>query len=291
SLYAFWCIEIVSLDVLNSRYLSTIYSLHLSFSLSLYLFRIDACSTIGGGREGSSSFSSYLCLDEYGRSKCPSSLHCLHDGTCGCAEGYRRIKDTCEDIDECLEGLAVCASSSLARCVNTEGGYFCSCREGYEGDGRQCVKSPSVLQAKVVITTDYRRAIEQEEGEDNFVRLLTTSLAQAIPGLKGDRIEVLRVSEGSIILIIRIHPPRSSSSFSPFSTSQEGSFSSSPSSSTSAGGMDDNDEVYVHQQQQMMSSAEVLLALQNQLENPSSPLRTGPFGEYASLTTIGNTYN
>lgn len=36
-----------------------------------------------------------------------------------------------------------------------------------------------------------------------------------------------------------------------------------------------------------MTAAEVLLALQNQLENPSSALRTGPFGEYASLTTIG----
>ena len=41
-----------------------------------------------------------------------------------------------EDIDECSEGLDVCASN--ATCTNTEGGYNCSCDTGYHGDGFIC---------------------------------------------------------------------------------------------------------------------------------------------------------
>ena len=40
------------------------------------------------------------------------------------------------DIDECEEGLHMCASN--ATCTNTEGGYNCSCDTGYHGDGFNC---------------------------------------------------------------------------------------------------------------------------------------------------------
>ncbi len=40
------------------------------------------------------------------------------------------------DIDECLEGVDACASN--ATCMNTEGGYNCSCDTGYDGDGLTC---------------------------------------------------------------------------------------------------------------------------------------------------------
>ena len=40
------------------------------------------------------------------------------------------------DIDECSEGLDVCASNAI--CSNTEGGYNCSCDTGYHGDGITC---------------------------------------------------------------------------------------------------------------------------------------------------------
>ena len=40
------------------------------------------------------------------------------------------------DIDECSEGLDMCASN--ATCTNTEGDYNCSCDTGYNGDGFTC---------------------------------------------------------------------------------------------------------------------------------------------------------
>lgn len=84
--------------------------------------------------------------------------------------------------------------------------------------------------------------------------------AQAIPGL-GDRkrIEVLSIYEGSINAVLRIHPPVADGP-----ASSEGS--DSP---------------------RQLTAAEALLALQEQLEEPLSVLRTGPFGEYAAYATIG----
>ena len=40
------------------------------------------------------------------------------------------------DIDECDRGSHNCHSN--AACNNTEGGYNCSCKEGYTGDGQNC---------------------------------------------------------------------------------------------------------------------------------------------------------
>ena len=37
------------------------------------------------------------------------------------------------DIDECVGGTTECDSE--ATCINTIGGYNCSCNSGYEGDG------------------------------------------------------------------------------------------------------------------------------------------------------------
>ena len=44
---------------------------------------------------------------------------------------------TCiSDINECLLKLDMCSSN--ATCINTEGGYNCSCNAGYHGDGTVC---------------------------------------------------------------------------------------------------------------------------------------------------------
>ena len=40
------------------------------------------------------------------------------------------------DIDECSLGIHICDSN--ATCINTEGGYNCSCDPGYHGDGFTC---------------------------------------------------------------------------------------------------------------------------------------------------------
>ena len=40
------------------------------------------------------------------------------------------------DNDECMDGTDLCAAN--ATCINTDGGYNCSCDVGYEGDGFNC---------------------------------------------------------------------------------------------------------------------------------------------------------
>ena len=51
-----------------------------------------------------------------------------------------------KDIDECASGTHDCHSD--ATCTNTVGAFNCSCKEGYNGDGRQCAGTD----ANVVIT-------------------------------------------------------------------------------------------------------------------------------------------
>lgn len=73
------------------------------------------------------------------------------------------------------------------------------------------------------------------------------------------RIEVTSIYEGSINAVLRIHPP-----------------------TVDAGAYPEGSDT-----PRQLTAAEVLLALQEQLIEPLSPLRTGPFGEYAAYATIG----
>ena len=43
----------------------------------------------------------------------------------------------CTDIDECLEGTDECDAQS-STCVNTEGGYTCVCKFGFNGTKEAC---------------------------------------------------------------------------------------------------------------------------------------------------------
>lgn len=66
-------------------------------------------------------------------------------GESPCAAGHAPVSfasgTRCEDIDECAAGLDDCDAN--ASCDNTNGGYSCSCDDGYEGDGRDCDEEPS----------------------------------------------------------------------------------------------------------------------------------------------------
>ena len=60
---------------------------------------------------------------------------------CQCKPGFElsRVNNrTCEDIDECKVGAALC--SQKHNCKNTFGSYTCGCDEGYRlnADGRTC---------------------------------------------------------------------------------------------------------------------------------------------------------
>ena len=40
------------------------------------------------------------------------------------------------DINECSSGAHKCDVN--ADCTNTQGGYTCKCKSGYEGNGKSC---------------------------------------------------------------------------------------------------------------------------------------------------------
>ncbi|XP_067932806.1 fibrillin-1-like [Watersipora subatra] len=55
---------------------------------------------------------------------------------CLCLEGYRKVESACINIDECTEQTSNC--DMAANCTDTEGGYVCTCKEGFFGDGSIC---------------------------------------------------------------------------------------------------------------------------------------------------------
>ncbi len=56
---------------------------------------------------------------------------------CECNDGFRPGPlGVCFDIDECQEQLDNC--DVMSTCINNEGGFTCSCIDGYEGDGFNC---------------------------------------------------------------------------------------------------------------------------------------------------------
>ncbi|KAK7165622.1 hypothetical protein R3I93_005632 [Phoxinus phoxinus] len=55
----------------------------------------------------------------------------------GCAIGFKFVKNKCVDEDECATFPSVCDYTS--KCVNTDGGYHCSCNKGF---GRTIILGP-----------------------------------------------------------------------------------------------------------------------------------------------------
>ncbi|KAK2100759.1 Signal peptide, CUB and EGF-like domain-containing protein 2 [Saguinus oedipus] len=50
--------------------------------------------------------------------------------------GRGRAAGLLDDVDECAQGLDDCHADAL--CQNTPTSYKCSCKPGYQGEGRQC---------------------------------------------------------------------------------------------------------------------------------------------------------
>ena len=46
------------------------------------------------------------------------------------------------DIDECATGKHNCSVDAV--CNNTKGAFNCSCKQGYQGDGRNCTMSGKI---------------------------------------------------------------------------------------------------------------------------------------------------
>ena len=66
-------------------------------------------------------------------------LHISVDN-CSAVESFRHISWSCFtlllDVDECNRGSHKCHLNAV--CNNTNGGYNCSCKAGYSGDGYNC---------------------------------------------------------------------------------------------------------------------------------------------------------
>lgn len=54
---------------------------------------------------------------------------------CVCPAGFAGDGNVCTDVDECSEGTNDCDSN--ANCLNTLGGFACTCRDGWSGSGRK----------------------------------------------------------------------------------------------------------------------------------------------------------
>ena len=85
-----------------------------------------------------------LGLDEVSGSVAICSTSCgsyVCGGSCGtCASGYSCELGMCGDINECIAETPACDTNAI--CNNSEGSYSCTCREGYEGDGKTCTFIP-----------------------------------------------------------------------------------------------------------------------------------------------------
>ena len=53
------------------------------------------------------------------------------------------------DIDECLSGAHTCEITN-GDCENTIGSYECSCKPGYQGDGRTCILQTYSVEGTVI---------------------------------------------------------------------------------------------------------------------------------------------
>ncbi|KAK3603722.1 hypothetical protein CHS0354_023336 [Potamilus streckersoni] len=75
---------------------------------------------------------STLCVTSHCTQGCDDNT-----GHCICRKGFIMSKDgSCEDINECTEGVGTCDIS--AGCFNKMGSYECLCAGDYYGDGKSC---------------------------------------------------------------------------------------------------------------------------------------------------------
>lgn len=70
---------------------------------------------------------------------CGDHASCGDANVCVCEEGYAGTP--CQDVDECSTGTHDCDPN--ADCTNEVGGFECTCKDGYMGDGRTCVPEPT----------------------------------------------------------------------------------------------------------------------------------------------------
>ena len=103
--------------------------------MSVVFTRVNECET---GEHDCNNATNHICVDHF------------IGFSCGCADGYYGNEIRCINIDECEDELHKC--HNYAHCNDTEGSYecickdtsigdgdYCDCKEGYRGNGIECV--------------------------------------------------------------------------------------------------------------------------------------------------------
>lgn len=84
-------------------------------------------------------------VDQCAQDVCGLNSSCVNSAdnsigyVCSCDDGFQLSgTSSCVDIDECTTVANVCPTTAI--CSNTQGGYTCTCKDGYWG--RKCVDYP-----------------------------------------------------------------------------------------------------------------------------------------------------
>ena len=107
--------------------------------------------------EGAHECSTFAtCADTFGSYNCTCDLGWTGDGF------------NCTEVDECknkIDALRAAAPPHLigeysycdedAFCTNTDGGYNCTCNDGFQGDGFNCTDIDECLEGKVKVYLDF----------------------------------------------------------------------------------------------------------------------------------------
>lgn len=128
-------------------------SKHVCFS-SVWVPAPWSCEVLRGGCEHNCSSTTGTCICPAGMYLHPNSISCMADPcadcahecrpvgdtyVCECRKGYRLAQDrrSCVDVNECKEDNPCTGEDE--ECVNTQGGFECRCKDGFEEEDGVCV--------------------------------------------------------------------------------------------------------------------------------------------------------
>ncbi|KAL3845407.1 hypothetical protein ACJIZ3_002810 [Penstemon smallii] len=142
-------------------------------------------SVVNTCNESQKNLTTYACGNN---SFCKDSDRGMRVDTyvCHCSPGYRGNPYLgCQDVDECQDSSTHNCDKTSA-CVNTDGGYYCSCPKGYEGDGQRdgsgCTVVLSYLGAhlQTLMNVSIRDSMTAKEGALTHLEAILVLLATRI---------------------------------------------------------------------------------------------------------------
>lgn len=126
---------------------------------------------------------------------------------CRCKEGFRSVSastpwwshflnHTCEDIDECKEGIDECDPVST-KCVNREGSYDCNCQDGYKRSNEtHCIGECG----KVVFEFNTFKFKILNQSTISLIKLLLFLLQNCAPTIRVCTANVNRITTSKMII-------------------------------------------------------------------------------------------